>query len=80
MYYPSSKNKGADQLRIYCEADLFLYFGLGRLLVFPCGCSFLVHGSYSSVESVYLLLVNNILIICSNTVHISQNYYGICDF
>ena len=26
LYYPSSKNKGADQLRGYCEADLRLCF------------------------------------------------------
>ena len=39
MYYPSSENKGADQLRSYCEADLRLCFRLGRLLVFPCGGS-----------------------------------------
>ena len=47
LYYPCSENKGADQLRSYCEADLRsyreadlrLYFRLGRLLVFPCGGS-----------------------------------------
>ena len=36
LYYPSSENKGADQLRGYREADLRLCFCLGRLLVFPC--------------------------------------------
>ena len=40
LYYPSSENEGADQLRSYCEADLLLCFRLGRLLVFPCGGSF----------------------------------------
>ena len=39
MYYPSSENKGADQLRSYCEADLHLCFRLGRLLVLPGGGS-----------------------------------------
>ena len=39
MYYPCSENKGADQLRSYCEADLRLCFRLCRLLVFPCGGS-----------------------------------------
>ena len=39
LYYPSSENKGADQLRGYREADLRLCFSLGRLLVFPCGGS-----------------------------------------
>ena len=40
MYYPCSENKGADQLRGYREADLRLCFRLCRLLVFPCGGSF----------------------------------------
>ena len=40
MYYPSSENKGADQLRGYREADLCLCFRLCRLLVFPWGGSF----------------------------------------
>ena len=39
MYYPSSENKGADQLRGYREADLRLCFHLCRLLVFPWGGS-----------------------------------------
>ena len=41
MYYPSSENKGADQLRGYREADLRLCFRLCRLLVFPRGGSFM---------------------------------------
>ena len=54
-------DKGADQLHRYCEADLrlcFLHryceadlrlcFRLGRLLVFPCG------GSFISVCEVYM--------------------------
>ena len=36
LYYPCSENKGADQLRSYCEADLRLCFRLCRLLGFPC--------------------------------------------
>ena len=34
MYYPYSKNKGADQIRSYCESELRLCFRLCRLLVF----------------------------------------------
>ena len=45
MYYPSSENKGADQLRGYREADLRLCFRLCRLLVFPWG------GSYNKSKS-----------------------------
>ena len=39
LYYPSSENKGADQLRSYHEADLCLCFGLCILFVFPWGGS-----------------------------------------
>ena len=39
LYYPCSENKGTDQLRSDCEADLRLFFRLCRLLVFPCGGS-----------------------------------------
>ena len=35
LYYQSSENKGADQLRGYGEADLRLCFRLCGLLVFP---------------------------------------------
>ena len=34
LYFPSSENKGADQLRGYREADLRLCFRLCNLLVF----------------------------------------------
>ena len=40
MYYPRSKNKGADQLRGNREADLRLSFHICRLLVFSSGGSF----------------------------------------
>ena len=40
LYYPSSENKGADQLRGYREADLRLCFRLCRLLVFTRGGSY----------------------------------------
>ena len=55
MYYPSSENKGADQLRGYREADLRLCFRLCRLLVFPWdgsyvnGAKFLELGVVSSI-------------------------------
>ena len=42
LYYPSSENKGADQLRGYREADLRLCFRICRLLVFPWGGSYMV--------------------------------------
>ena len=34
LYYPCSENKGADQLRSYCEADLRLCFRIGNNPVF----------------------------------------------
>ena len=36
VYYPSSENKGADELHGYREADLCLCFRICRLLVFSC--------------------------------------------
>ena len=46
MYYPSSKNKGADQLCGYREADLRLCFRICRLLVFPWGGSNICRNFY----------------------------------
>ena len=34
LYYQSSENKGADQLRSYCEADLRLCFCLYAIVCF----------------------------------------------
>ena len=42
MCYPSSENKGADQLRGYLKADLRLCFRICRLLVFSRGGSYVV--------------------------------------
>ena len=41
LFYLCSENKGADQLRSYCEADLHLCFCLCRLLVFSCEGSYM---------------------------------------
>ena len=35
LYYPCSENKGADQLRSYCEADLRLCFSPMQIDGFP---------------------------------------------
>ena len=38
LYYPCSENKGADQLRSYCTADLRFCFGIGENPFFSrCG-------------------------------------------
>ena len=42
MYYPCSENKGADQLRGNREADLRLWFGICRLLIFHEGAQILM--------------------------------------
>ena len=34
LYYPCSENKGADQLRSYCAADLLLCFRICKKPVF----------------------------------------------
>ena len=48
-----AKNKGADQRN--CEADLRLCFRLCRLLVFPCGGSFVIPNEFSNEQfSVYI--------------------------
>ena len=44
LYYLCSENKGADQLRGYCEADLRLCFRICKTFVFSC------RGSYVSPE------------------------------
>ena len=40
LYYPCSGNKGADQLRSYCKADMRLCFRIGKNPVFLRCCSF----------------------------------------
>ena len=57
MYYPSSENKGADQLRGYREADLRLCFRQCRLLVFPRGGSYKIN-AVAFVELYHFVLVN----------------------
>ena len=43
LYYPSSENKGADQLRGYREADLRLCFRICKTLVFSRSGSFVFY-------------------------------------
>ena len=51
MYYPSSENKGADQLRGYREADLRLCFRICKLLVFSRDGSYIILNKYSYTHS-----------------------------
>ena len=60
LYYPSSENKGADQLRGYREADLRLCFRLCRLLLFPRGGSLIKYKyllTYFTYVSFQMLLL-----------------------
>ena len=41
LYYPCSENKGADQLRGYCEADMRLCFRICKMLVFSSRGSYI---------------------------------------
>ena len=66
LYYPSSENKGADQLRSYCEADLRLCFRLGRLLVFPCSGSFMSDFFIIRVRIEIILLYGELSLIKSS--------------
>ena len=47
LYVLYSENKGADQLRSYCEADLRLCFRIGKNPVFTCHGSFLSKVQFS---------------------------------
>ena len=81
LYYLCSKNKGADQLHSYCKADLRLCFRLCRLLVFPCGCSYVF--SFYSVTPLcpYYVCYNPIMISFSVNGHyfvfyMTEHNYG----
>ena len=57
LYYPSSENKGADQLRGYREADLRLCFCLCRLIVFPCCGSYILSTEDDTIIECELMCV-----------------------
>ena len=55
LYYPCSKNKGADQLRGFREADLRLCFRISKKLVFSRRGSFNNKGVDQTVCMVRLI-------------------------
>ena len=60
MYYPSSENKGADQLRSNCEADLRLCFRIGNSPVFSQrGSSSVTHFSIYLFDLCHYVPVNS---------------------
>ena len=46
LYFPCSENKGADQLRSDCEADLLFCFRICKMLVFSYRDSISNHNEY----------------------------------
>ena len=58
----SSENKGADQLRGYREADLRLCFRLCRLLVFPCGGTFIIPINVAILLTCYYIFFIHLVI------------------
>ena len=79
MYYPSSENKGADQLRGYREADLRLCFRLCRLLVFPWGGSDINQNTIHTFEfSNYFknIFLNEIYMHLSRACSIELHFYA----
>ena len=59
FYYPCSENKGADQLRSYCEADLRLCF---RLCWFSHAAAQLLRPSVSEMPlSIAIIQCNHLL-------------------
>ena len=55
MYYPSSENNGADQLRGYREADLRLCFRIGKNPVFS-RCGSIINCAQVCMDKMLLLL------------------------
>ena len=66
MHYPCSENKGADQRRSYCEADLRLCFRLCRLMVFS-GCGYYVTGLIFLPDSIGYLVGTNAFPVLAKT-------------
>ena len=60
VYYPCGENKGADQLRVYREADLRLCFRIYKKPVFSR------RGSYN-VVSYYMIFQDSLLIVIKAT-------------
>ena len=59
MYYPCSKNKGADQLCIYREADLRLCFRICGLLVFLLMTNGLAYHYHLGVSTIILRVIRS---------------------
>ena len=68
MYYPSTENKGADQLCSYCTADLRLCFRIGKDTISHDAA----HLNQDSVSKLSQLL--------SGTKNVASGLYGIIPY
>ena len=67
MYYPSSENKGADQLRGYREADLRLCFRIGNNPVFSrCGSYKMYEAHHSQSYHMSCVMRKPTFCLCEN--------------
>ena len=58
MFYPCSENKGADQLRSYCEADLRLCF-LSRMQIVGFPMRGLIYKRHSNLQSLVSIMLRS---------------------
>ena len=81
MYYPCSENKGADQLRSFCEADLHLFLAYAdvgfpmRRLICSCKTWSLRNLRRMSVNFADISQAINIRNWCLSLNHLSYNRY-----
>ena len=85
MYYPSSENKGTDQLRGYHreagnrEADLRLCFRLCRLLVFPWGGTCYMKNqeklSFNYLKMLFVSSLPYLHVVCGYMSHVMRKYF-----
>ena len=74
MYYPCSENKGADQLRVYRQADLRLCFRICKKTVFSQRGSFIVQSKENKIIDLFELeevysLVNTVKVLSGRAVN-----------
>ena len=61
LYYLYSENKGADQLRIYCAADLRLCFRICKNHLYPYGARYEKTGFLHDILHVLYILTSHSL-------------------
>ena len=78
MYYPCSENKGADQLRSYCEADLRLCFRIGNNPVFSRRGSIILDNEeiVEAEHFLYNLNYTRIAAVLNEQICVSQKHFN----